>query len=642
MGIRFEDTEGNMRLLNANNFFTPLTPEENQLKHVTRAVRDSQEWKDRDRSYQIKPEEVARRVLEVFPEVEYRREGDVKIFVQNKRQRDDAVYMFVADELSRHAAVESVAGSAQDVDIAGEAHEKIKRMSRERELCKDLPSLVIPESWESLLADEEATPNNGHTVAVLRFSRHPEALRSALLQSEFAAEAQAGVPDIEPGWAKGAKIFVPVSAEDVPADLELRPYHVLVWEEHIPRITEVLGTIPCRQRPSIKSSQTFALERQESTANKADGISGYVVERTFIHMPEPRIFTPRSDYTRSYDDAVPGHTNPRSKMQAVDSCPDSTSSCNSVAQCGLSMQTYWAEMKDCHRHRDRDRATICYSNMLRENLVPNVHIFTILIDLFGKTGAHHEAERWMHVMRGCGVSPSCVTFNCLINAYAKAGIGSGAEKWFQEMVEADMKPSLSTYNCMIRAFALQGCVEQAEAWIEEAKSNFHVWEATTFKVTMELYAHKGLPQKVESCFFEMQRIGLPLPREAYRAVISAHAAHRDLDKARAWVNKAGESGFAPLVDEYTELLRACAPKHDGPSAYSSEGRSVFLEQVAKGIAPNRNNMEALDDALGKASARRLCSQLHLHTRAARLDWWQDPRNFSKPTRLARQILEEEL
>merc|ERR1712226_418103 len=112
----------------------------------------------------------------------------------------------------------------------------------------------------------------------------------------------------------------------------------------------------------------------------------------------------------------------------------------------------------------------------------------------------------------------------------------------------------------------------------------------------------------------------------------------DLETAKMWCEKAAEAGFAPKVCEYTLLLKACGPKQGQP-ANPEQGRSIFLDQVASGIAPNRSNLEALAEALGKTACDRLCKELHVHTRAANLTWWPDPRDFSKPMRLARQILD---
>jgi len=454
-------------------------------------------------------------------------------------------------------------------------------------------------------------------VAVLRLGSPLEVLRGLLLESALAAEARADGVEVEPGWAGGAKIFVRISAESLQAEIDLRAYHVVVYEADVPRVQEILRTLSCRQRPLVKSTQTLAL-RQGPRTQEAEEAPHFTIERTFIHVPEQHWIAPRSKYTRSCNDVCVEHANPRSRV--------------------CSPGVHYVQMKACHKNLDLPGAIDCYSKIVSECGAPSVHIFTILIDICGRTGANEDAERWMDVMvREHGISPSRVTFNCLISGFAAAGNPAGAEKWFDAMVKEAIKPDLRTYNSMIRAFTLSGRIDRAESWFEEARSAFRTLDVATYRIMMEFYAREGLADKVEGCLADMERSGLSCVREAFTSMISAHANAKDLDKARAWCNRAEEAGFAPGVGEYTLLLKACGPRQDRP-ANPGEGRLIFLRQVASGIAPNHDNLEALADALGRTASRSLCSELHVHTRAANLSWWPDPRHFTKPPRLARQAL----
>jgi len=379
----------------------------------------------------------------------------------------------------------------------------------------------------------------------------------------------------------------------------------------------MMRTLSCKQRPLIKSTQTLSLN-QDPLPQETEVVPNLTIERTFLHEHQKHWITPRSKFTRSCNDVHVEHTNPRSRM--------------------CSFGEHFAKMKACHKDLDLPGAIDCYSKIVSKCGAPSVHIFTILIDICGKTGANEDAERWMEAMiHEHGIKPSSVTFNCLINGFATVGNTAGAEKWFNAMVKEAIKPELRTYNSMIRALTLKGCMDQAESWFEEAKSTFGTLNVATYRIMMEFYARKGLADKSEGCFVDMERSGLSCNRETFASVISAHANAKNLDNAKAWCSKAEKAGFAPKVCEYTMLLKACGPKQDQP-ANSNEGRYIFLHQVASGIAPNHDNLQALADALGKTACRRLCEELHVHTRAANLTWWPDPRDFAKPTRLARQAL----
>jgi len=333
-------------------------------------------------------------------------------------------------------------------------------------------------------------------------------------------------------------------------------------------------------------------------------------------MPEPDYLTLRSKYTYSCNDAIQGHINPRSKEHVV--------------------QHHYFKLKACRKRRDLHGAVQCYSS-LRACGAVDKYIFTILIDLCGKVGEYEQAETWAHKMFDDGFKPDAVTFNCLIGCCAKAGNVAKANEWFDSMLEQGVEPEYPTYKCMILVYAAHGHLDQAITWYGRAVSRFCKLDTKTFMMMMNLYAGKALPEKAEECFEDMKRRSHEVTREAFQGVISAYANARDLAGAKHWCRLANEAGFAPKVLEYTRLLTACGPK-PGQPADSDQGREIFLRQVAKGIAPDRDNLDALDDALGRWPARRLCEELRIHTRAARLEWWPDARHFMKPPRLAGEIL----
>ena len=93
---------------------------------------------------------------------------------------------------------------------------------------------------------------------ILHFHRAPSALKHALCTSEFGKELKNKGVDLTPDWAQGAKIFIEgLSAEDVhdsSLDLQcLRPWHVVVRPEDVPRILQALQALPYRGRPRAKA-----------------------------------------------------------------------------------------------------------------------------------------------------------------------------------------------------------------------------------------------------------------------------------------------------------------------------------------------------------------------------------------------------
>jgi len=377
-----------------------------------------------------------------------------------------------------------------------------------------------------------------------------------MLSSELAADARAAGVVVEPSWANGAKIFTHISSDDLPAEIDLRPYHVVVNEEDVPRFHTILkNRLSCKQRPLVKSSQTVAL-RQDLQHIENEQMPTFVIENTFYYLPEPRWITSCSECTRSLNDADVQHVNPRSHM--------------------LSLEEDLAKLKACHKRLDLPGAVQCYSTIKGKVGTPNVQILTLLIDICGKIGALEDAQRWAQqvMIDEYGLKPSRITLNCLINGCAKAGDISGALQWFQVMKDYSMAPDSMTYNCMIRAFASRGSTQQAESFFEEAKSKPYTFDQNTYRIMMELYASQGVHDKVEDCFSQMQQAGFAINRHSFNIMISAYTVVRDLDSANSWCKKANDAGFSPQVEEYTRLLKACSPI-DGTPAKPDQAREIL-------------------------------------------------------------------
>ncbi|CAE8632850.1 unnamed protein product [Polarella glacialis] len=169
-------------------------------------------------------------------------------------------------------------------------------------------------------------------VMVLTFNRHPTCFDDALLACPLARElAKAGV-DMQPPWAKGAKILawgIDQSLIDE-ARVELARRHVVVCEKDEHAVHEALKKLEWKKRPTLKpgvakscipqagntslfqaSSSGFleGLGCEESDAQGTDGEEAwaawsaavepipYVVNRTFIEVPGCKILTPRSAHT---------------------------------------------------------------------------------------------------------------------------------------------------------------------------------------------------------------------------------------------------------------------------------------------------------------------------------------------------------
>jgi len=122
---------------------------------------------------------------------------------------------------------------------------------------------VAEECWasavEALCAGRGTTSPRGNDleVVVLTFGRDGLAFDNALLTSPPALRAVELGVDIKPGWANGAKVFVPgLSATDVAEiRVDLLPRHVVALASDVQQILEALTSLPSRSRPRLKAGK---------------------------------------------------------------------------------------------------------------------------------------------------------------------------------------------------------------------------------------------------------------------------------------------------------------------------------------------------------------------------------------------------
>merc|ERR1712039_594086 len=112
--------------------------------------------------------------------------------------------------------------------------------------------------------------------------------------------------------------------------------------------------------------------------------------------------------------------------------------------------------------------------------------------------------------------------------------------------------------------------------------------------------------------------GVTPDRDAYAMMVAAEANAKNLDGTRLWVDLMKSAGHNLHVYEYTQLLKACAPRDDGSSGRKlwNEATAIFYDQIREGVVPNLFNLNALKSAVGRDRALALCNDLCIDVEAA--------------------------
>lgn len=136
---------------------------------------------------------------------------------------------------------------------------------------------------------------------LLEFSRHPQELEYALLTSSVADAARSQGIEIQPEWARGAKIFVkgfgPDQLDEPLANGQLKPWHVIVYESDEADLHAALQCLPVRVKklkpgigrsivPQELSLMSVSSEGNHDVTNDAWPVIEYVIKNTFLELVE--------------------------------------------------------------------------------------------------------------------------------------------------------------------------------------------------------------------------------------------------------------------------------------------------------------------------------------------------------------------
>eukprot|EP00897_Mesotaenium_endlicherianum_P007240 jgi/Mesen1/6544/ME000334S05882 len=116
----------------------------------------------------------------------------------------------------------------------------------------------------------------------------------------------------------------------------------------------------------------------------------------------------------------------------------------------------------CSQLRDADRAQQTFDEIERTfGLVPDVHSYNALIDVYGKRRQIEEAAKRFEEMKAKGVEPSADSFAFLTDAYIMSFDPRGATNTVKAMLEAGHVPSRSLLMRLLRRSKREGFTEGA-------------------------------------------------------------------------------------------------------------------------------------------------------------------------------------
>jgi hypothetical protein len=216
-------------------------------------------------------------------------------------------------EVKKQAAVEAASSTLVLTPEAGAAQSVDNGANRQRQLAVAALSMVYARVANNSRSEQSAPPK----ISLVGFSLFSKDFEEALLRSDAAQRLVTRGVEMQPAWAHGAKILVDGVARETleQAGIEidnLRPWHALVFEEDVPQIRSMIQNFAGR-KPRVRSAQVVDLGATFAASEKSDDaeVKGDMADspepemyvcRTFVHVPEPKMISPRTCCTQSLPD----------------------------------------------------------------------------------------------------------------------------------------------------------------------------------------------------------------------------------------------------------------------------------------------------------------------------------------------------
>jgi pentatricopeptide repeat protein len=260
-----------------------------------------------------------------------------------------------------------------------------------------------------------------------------------------------------------------------------------------------------------------------------------------------------------------------------------------------SVSNYNSLMK-CHI-KDEAKVAELFRKMIGDGIKPNVYIYSLMIDVFAKSGKLMEAIEVFDSMMKDEIKPNVVAYTTMIDAYAKDDQIEKAIEVFDSMKKDGIEPDVVTYTTMIDAYAKSWSIDKAIEIFDSMKMDGTRPNEVTYNTMIDVYAKDGQIEKAIEVFDSMMKDEIKPNVVTYTTIIDAYAKDGQIEKAIEVFDSMKKDGIEPNVVTYTTMIDAYAK--DGQIKKAIE---VFDSMKKDGIQPDEVTNSTMIDAYAKSGS----------------------------------------
>ncbi|XP_021771753.1 pentatricopeptide repeat-containing protein At2g17140-like [Chenopodium quinoa] len=218
------------------------------------------------------------------------------------------------------------------------------------------------------------------------------------------------------------------------------------------------------------------------------------------------------------------------------------------------------------------------TEMLRNNITPDVNTYSMLIDMYCKEGKVGEARDIFVHMIERGFVPNIITYSALVDGYCLRGEMDEAEKLMDLMVENGCKPDVVTYSSLINGYCKSKKIDKALGLLQEMHFNGLAPDVITYSTLIDALCKDNQLKLAHQFFKEMEAHGLKPDVITWNSLLDGMCKNGQIDEAIATLKEMESSGVAPDIITYRTLM-------DGfcESNRLREAMDIFSFLTAKGL-----------------------------------------------------------
>lgn len=258
---------------------------------------------------------------------------------------------------------------------------------------------------------------------------------------------------------------------------------------------------------------------------------------------------------------------------------------------GFEENLYHLLICSCKELGNLEHAVEIYSEMVKLDDKPNLHITCSMIDIYTVMGLFAEAEKLYLRLKSSGVALDMIAYSIVVRMYVKAGSledacsvleTMGEQKTivpdvylYRDMLRIYQQCSMldklahlyynilksgvtwdeEMYRCVINCCAHALPVDELSRLFEEMLQRGFSPNTNTLNVMLDVYGKSRLFKKARKLFWIGQKRGL-VDVISYNTLIAAYGKSRDLNRMSSTVRKMQFNGFSVSLEAYNCMLDA--------------------------------------------------------------------------------------